>query len=866
MLLFVTTMIMPSMMWAKSISPTRPNGEGTAENPYQIGTREELYWFARLVNGKLENEKKNTSANAILTADIIVNEGVLDANKNLVSGKDFIPWEPIGTSYSDDKAYSGTFDGNKHTISGLYFDKTRSYQVGLFGYIGAKGKLFNVGVLDSYFQFSAEGGGVCGVNYGELQNCSNSSTVIGTEKRANIGGVCGTNFGTVRDCKNTGSVSGQYEVGGVCGHNENSGIIENCFNEGTFSETIESVGGVCSKNHGTIKSCYNTASVSGTGYKFGGVCSENLDGGTITNCFNEGTVSGTGSSVGGVCGENGGTIKSCYNTASVSGQNEVGGVCGKNWSRTITNCFNKGTVVSGQYFVGGVCGYNYKGPITNCYYLSGTVPDGKDGIGGNDESGKAVEMSKEHFESGEVAWLLNGSTSAPTEGSTLAWYQKLGENGDAYPVLTSTGENTVYEAYHHGEKDRFFSNTVANQHSVAYNTEAEDEANGNHDLSYEAGEYTWTEAEDKTQVPSVAVTYTCKVCGKTEKPQMTVVHDAEHDDVEATCTEDGHKYYKTSYTFNAKAIFSNAYTQTLTALGHNMSEDVTFNDSKSIYQKGCTRADCDYHDYYATSDGSIEAKPNDDASAFTVEAFTLNDATVYNSKAEFTVKELTYNRTFKHDGWQAVYVPFELKCDQIPADYEVATINNFHEFEQKDGSFNTVLEVKPVKNSITIPALTPWLIRLKQAPETAEAKTLQFTNVSFAAAADKKIDCASVTRYYQFLGTLNAKTGFDTTSDFVINEGELWKTGSDTKLNPQRWYLNASNREGSLLNPSVQLSRIAIHVIGGDETTGIDGIYVKTDTEDVSSSRQGIYDLQGRKLSVEPTSGIYIKDGKKYVK
>ena len=274
----------------------------------------------------------------------------------------------------------------------------------------------------------------------------------------------------------------------------------------------------------------------------------------------------------------------------------------------------------------------------------------------------------------------------------------------------------------------------------------------------------------------------------------------------------------------------------------------------------------DNHDYYATSDGSIEAKPNDDASAFTVEAFTLNDATVYNSKAEFTVKKLTYNRSFSHNKWQAVYVPFSIDCSLLSDEYEVATINNFHEFEQKDGSFNTVLEVKPVKNSITIPALTPCLIRLKQAPETAEAKTLQFTNVSFAAAADKKIDCASVTRYYQFLGTLNAKTGFDTTSDFVINEGELWKTGSDTKLNPQRWYLNASNREGSLLNPSVQLSRIAIHVIGGDETTGIDGIYVKTDTEDVSSSRQGIYDLQGRKLSVEPTSGIYIKDGKKYVK
>ena len=161
MLLFVTTMIMPTMMLAKeSITPTRPEGEGTVEKPFKISNREELYWFARLVNGKLENEKKNTSANAILTDDITVNEGVLDAvNKGQVS--DFIEWEPIGTSYTDDKAYSGTFDGKGYTISGLYIDKTSSYYVGLFGCIGAKGKISNVGVLDSYFQFKENGGGRC---------------------------------------------------------------------------------------------------------------------------------------------------------------------------------------------------------------------------------------------------------------------------------------------------------------------------------------------------------------------------------------------------------------------------------------------------------------------------------------------------------------------------------------------------------------------------------------------------------------------------------------------------------------------------------------------------------------------------------
>ena len=317
MLLLVTTMIMPSMMLAQGITPTRPKGDGKTK-PYQIGNRAELYWFAGLVNGTLTGVKKNISANAILTADITVNEGVLHANKDLVSGSDFIEWAPVGTSRND--AYTGTFDGKGYTISGLYFNNPTSYYVGLFGCIGANGKISNVGVLDSYFQFCALGGGVCGMNKnGELQNCSNSSTVI-CKTQDGTGGVCGKNYGTVRDCKNTGSVRGIAPLGGVCGVNI-SGIIENCFNEGTVSETVTSAGG-------------------------SGVCGANLDGGTITNC----------------------------------------------------------------------------------YYLSNTATYG---IGGRtDVSGKAEKISIEHFESGEVAWLLNGKGLGEQ-----VWGQHLGI--DPSPVLGS---------------------------------------------------------------------------------------------------------------------------------------------------------------------------------------------------------------------------------------------------------------------------------------------------------------------------------------------------------------------------------------------------------------------------------------------
>lgn len=811
MLLLVMAILMPyGGAWAQ----TRPSkGDGKVGNPYIITKAEELKWFRDEVNrGKYSICAKISDEVDVIDMSTVCH--VEDKSQNLEEKS----WEPIGNTYNN--SYEGTFDGNYKTITNLYINANQKY-MGLFGctYEGTiKNLTFEYANVTNTGVFTGILVGYA--NTSTLQNIKISNTCQMKGGEDNTGGIAGKLDGNAYNCVNYATVQGIEDVGGLFGF---------------FAST----------------------------------------GNSITACANYGKVTASSQIAGGLVGYfYSGTIQDCANYGDVKGTERVAGMAGFVNKGKIQNVFSYGCIsaTNSTQEVGMAFGYSILGATEGMVaYYSGA----KLNANGQEKTVKAFGYSKlsednatgfteAQLRSGEVAWLLNGSTSAPTEGSTLAWYQKLSEDGDEYPVLKSTGDNTVYGGYQHGSKDGCFSNT--NQHSVAYNAEAEDEANGNHDLSYEAGEYTWTEAEDNTQVPSVAVTYTCKVCGKTKTPQMTVVHDAEHDNEAATCTEDGHKYYKTSYAFNAKAIFSNAYTQTLPALGHNMSEDVTFNDSKGIYQKGCTRADCDYHDYYATSDGSIEAKPNDDASAFTVEAFTLNDATVYNSKAEFTVKELTYNRTFKHDGWQAVYVPFELKCDQIPADYEVATINNFHEFEQKDGSFNTVLEVKPVKNSITIPALTPCLIRLKQAPETAEAKTLQFTNVSFAAAADKKIDCASVTRYYQFLGTLNAKTGFDTTSDFVINEGALWKAGSDTKLNPQRWYLNASNREGSLLNPSVQLSRIAIHVIGGDETTGIDGIYVKTDTEDVSSSRQGIYDLQGRKLSVEPTSGIYIKDGKKYVK
>ena len=340
-------------------------------------------------------------ADAVLMTDITINTGVLGADGSLnVDGSSFTQWTPIGNNSTN--AYTGTFNGDGHTISGLYYSGSSDY-VGLFGYVGSGGQVQNVNVVDSYISNSHSNscaGGVCGQNdYGELTNCSFAGSVTGTGTGSGIftcvGGVCGyNNRGTLTNCYNTGSVtsSGTFTcVGGVSGYN-NSGTITNCYNTGSVTSSgngINYVGGVSGyNNRGTITNCYNTGSVTGSGTytSVGGVCGENNNRGTITNCYNTGDVTGTGNSatVGGVCGYNGATIMNCYNTGSVNG--------------------------SGTY-TGGVCGRNGD-TITNCYWQRGTA-----------DEADASAKTKDQFASGEIAWLLNkGQPNGP-------WRQNLSATG-----------------------------------------------------------------------------------------------------------------------------------------------------------------------------------------------------------------------------------------------------------------------------------------------------------------------------------------------------------------------------------------------------------------------------------------------------
>ena len=435
---------------ADGIEPKQPmGGDGTAANPYQIASAAELYWFAQYVNAG------HYDACAALVYKITVNEQVLTESGELVSDIDSLHrWTAICNVSG---SYTGTFNGNGHTISGLYCVGTYAEYIGLFGRVGNGGVVKDVIIEDSYFEgvYSAAGvcnqnagemnkcsfsgivktsatgapsvGGVCAVNSGKIIQCESSAAVTSRGDYGRAGGVCGENSGTVSYCYNTGSVTnndGDDNLGGVCG--QNSGTIENCYNEGNVSgygyngtASGSTTGGVCGNNSGSITNCYNTGNVHESLYT-GGVCGNNW--GSITSSYNTGSVAaGTIGYAGGVCGANSSTVTHCYNTGSVSGLSDahVGGVCGANNS-TVESCYNTGTVTySGDYYNrdhgGGVCGSNNRGTVINCYWLD-TAYD----IAFSNGSGDATEKTAEQFASGEVTWLLNGeSTDGP-------WRQNLG--------------------------------------------------------------------------------------------------------------------------------------------------------------------------------------------------------------------------------------------------------------------------------------------------------------------------------------------------------------------------------------------------------------------------------------------------------
>ena len=384
--------------WAQT--PSKPSIGDGVDNPYQISTAAELAWFRDQVNSG------NNTISATLTEDIDLAE--FCHAKDGTKYTEEVSWTPIGNS---DNKYQGTFDGNGKTIRNLYINATSDH-AGFFGNADAgslKNITFDNARVNSIVPYNDTGilagfAGSCMIeNIKTLANCSVDGT--GT-----VGGIAGYAMGNISNCENHAAVKGTDCVGGVVAAYGDSGkSITSCANYGEVTNTgVGNAGGMAGFFiSGTIQNCANYGDVTGT-YYVGNLIGE----GYICNLNN---VLGTGNVTATSADRSGllvGEISDASSTAS--------GILAYNSSAklTINKIEQTGNAVKA---IG-------KGSLT--------YPDGKN------EADVIKAFTAEQLNSGEVAYLLNGSKS---EGK-LAWYQKLlCTDADAYPILVAEEGNTVYK-------------------------------------------------------------------------------------------------------------------------------------------------------------------------------------------------------------------------------------------------------------------------------------------------------------------------------------------------------------------------------------------------------------------------------------
>lgn len=288
----------------ESYTEPAKNGQGV----YLISSPDELMWFDK--NAKMTDSAK-------LLADITINEDVSGSDATSQKYK----WTPIGT---DSSKYTGTFDGNGHTISGLYINSTAA-NTGMFGRIGSSAVVKNLTLADSVIRSTKNYTGAITGYIDDAASVTNCHTKNSVQVSAAVytGGITGyqDDTSTLTRCSNAAEVTGANNVGGISGYN-------------------------WSKSSASLTDSYNRGSVSGSNL-VGGICAQIYIGGTVSDVYNLGTVQATGTAgtptAGGITGVfRWGTIKSAYNAGIVKATAK-GGVAGRleasNSSRTVQNVF-----------------------------------------------------------------------------------------------------------------------------------------------------------------------------------------------------------------------------------------------------------------------------------------------------------------------------------------------------------------------------------------------------------------------------------------------------------------------------------------------------------------------------------------------
>lgn len=365
-----------------------------------ISNAEELNSLQRVAEN-LNDGRDALSYNYILKNDIDAS-GLVDADGNNT-------YNTIGRGNT---AFTGTFDGDGHTIVGL------QAKGGIFGKLGSGAVVKNINIASSVFNGNNIGdsvgavaaennggsisgisgygntikgsggsiGGLVGKNYGGISNSNDHSTVIaGADTVA--GGIAGVNGtkegigGTIDNVQSNSAVTtgvldeNKYasNLGGIVGKNEmllNKYNINNVSAHGVTGKTgnTKTSGGIVGTNEGRISNAYNESIIHGS-ENIGGVAGQNVTQASNSNMAELNDVANAveiigdagSQNVGGLVGmQEHATTNQGRNTGAITGCKNVGGMVGYNKADSYLNNLENSpqATITGITYVGGIAGVN----------------------------------------------------------------------------------------------------------------------------------------------------------------------------------------------------------------------------------------------------------------------------------------------------------------------------------------------------------------------------------------------------------------------------------------------------------------------------------------------------------------------------
>ncbi len=326
-------------------------------------------------------------------------------------------WLPIGDGSSDSDAtrFNATFNGNGHTISNLFIQRTIPL-VGLFGSTGSLADIHNLALKDVNVSGQTGVGGLVGENQGKVSITYTTGRV--SASRSYAGGLVGwNNGGSIAGSYSSSTMSGDTQVGGLVGLH-GSGSMVACYSTGSVSSAGGQAGGLVGENRSSITACYSTGAVAGPVLVGGLIGTDQA--GTISNSYWNEETSGISVGVGSDDTDGSGTVEATEPaTSGVTGRTDASlraptAYAGlySGWNVSI----DEDAVADGPWDFGAP--YNY--PVLKMDFDGDpdTTPSWQE-FGRQREPGPVSSLSASLGESGniETAWSEPGDTGSGTLGS-----------------------------------------------------------------------------------------------------------------------------------------------------------------------------------------------------------------------------------------------------------------------------------------------------------------------------------------------------------------------------------------------------------------------------------------------------------------